>query len=200
MKYAVFIAAALGVPPLAFLLYINKSWMRFVLAAIVVALCLYVPTSINFMSHEDYRGSARGMEISLVHLLSISMIMSFAASNWMRKFFPDVGIRLYVLYFLLCLPSLANTAVVLYSWFEIWKMLMLLVFYIALFLFLRSTGDVKAILAMLAFFVYVNSGSLCATISAGRTSRTACFRTRTAWRWGCSCWDLCFFQCILSTA
>ncbi len=158
MKYAVFIVAALGVPPLAFLLYINKSWMRFVLAAIVVALCLYVPTSINFMSHEDYRGSARGMEVSLVHLLSISMIMSFAASNWMRKFFPDVGIRLYVLYFLLCLPSLANTAVMLYSWFEIWKMLMLLVFYIALFLFLRSTGDVKAILAMLAFFVYVNFG------------------------------------------
>ena len=156
MKYAVFAIAAMGVPPLAFLLYINRSWIRFVLVAIAIALCLYIPTSINFMSHEDYRGSSRGIEVSLIHLLSLAIIMSLAAGQWMRTHFPDTGMRLYILYFLLCLPSMAHSAELLYSYFEVWKMIMLFLYYTAIFLFLRATGDVKSILAMWAFVVFVN--------------------------------------------
>ena len=156
MKYAVFAIAALGIPPLAFLLYINRSWTRFVLAAIAVALCLYIPTSINFWSHEDYRGSSRGIEVSLIHLLSLAIIMALAAAQIARKKLLDTGMKLYIVYFLACLPSISNSAEQLYSYFEVWKMIMLFLYYIAIFTYLRSTGDIKSILSMWAIVVYVN--------------------------------------------
>ena len=62
MKYVVFTIAALGVPPLAFVLFIYRGLVKYVVWAMFGALCLYIPTSINFFSNETYRGSARGME------------------------------------------------------------------------------------------------------------------------------------------
>ena len=70
MKYAVFAIAALGVPPLAFLLYLNRRWMRYVVWGMVAALCLYQGTAINFFSFEEYRGSSRGMEVSVIYLFA----------------------------------------------------------------------------------------------------------------------------------
>ena len=58
MKYIVFVFAALGVPPLAALLWFNLRWARYVIWGMLAALCMYQATSINFFSHEEYLGSA----------------------------------------------------------------------------------------------------------------------------------------------
>lgn len=68
MKYFVFIVAALGVPPLSFLLHMNRRWMKYAFWGMIAAMGLYHSTSINFFSDEFYRGSSRGMEVSLVYL------------------------------------------------------------------------------------------------------------------------------------
>ena len=79
MKYAIFTVAALGVPPLALLLYINDRWMRNVLWGMAAAMFAWQGTAINFLSHEDYRGSARGMEVSLVYLLAFALLIVILA-------------------------------------------------------------------------------------------------------------------------
>ena len=105
MKYLIFTIALLGVPPLTFLLHLNQRWVKYIFWLMILAMTVYISTSINFFSHEDYRGSARGMEISFIHLLSISVLGELLLRRKVREFFPEWGYRFYFIYFLLCLPS-----------------------------------------------------------------------------------------------
>lgn len=156
MKYFVFIMAALGVVPFSFVLAQNRRWIKYAFIGIVVAMCLYVPTSINFFSHEEYRGSSRGMEVSLVHLMSFSLLGALAISRRFKSFFPDAGYKIYVIYFLLCLPSLGAAESGLIAFFEIWKMVMLYFFYIAIYNYLKATDDLRTAMTSLAIFACVN--------------------------------------------
>ena len=156
MKYLVFLVALTGIPPLIFLLHINRRWMKYMFWLMIIAMCLYISTSINFFSHEDYRGSARGMEVSFIHLLSFAVLGELLLRWKVRGFLPEWGYRIYFIYFSLCLLSLMQSADLLISWFEIWKMIMLFFFYLAVYYYLRTTDDLKNLLGGLAAFVIIN--------------------------------------------
>ena len=156
MKYLVFLVALSGIPPLIFLLHINRKWLKYMFWLMVMAMCLYISTSINFFSNETYRGSARGMEVSFIHLLSFAVLGELLMRWRVRELLPEWGYRLYFIYFLLCLPSLVQSADLLISWFEIWKMIMLFFFYLAVYYYLRITDDLKTVTGGLAAFVVVN--------------------------------------------
>lgn len=157
MKYAVFAVAALGTIPLATVLSVNLKWMRYAFWGMVGAMCLYQQTAINFFSNEFYRGSARGMEVSLIYLLALAILVALAIRGRARGLLSDGCARLYVLYFLLCLPSLAESDDLLISWLEIWKMLMIFLFYAAVRTYLKATDDVKTVLKALAVFTIANA-------------------------------------------
>ena len=157
MKYAVFAAVAAGVVPLALALCQNVKWMKYAFWAMAVSMCLFQQTAINFFSHEFYRGSARGMEVSLVHLLALAILLAIAFRGGTRGLLSDGGLRIYILYFLLCLPSLWVADDLLISWLEIWKMIMLFIFYCAVRAYLKMTDDVGTIVKALALFVVVNT-------------------------------------------
>jgi hypothetical protein len=111
MKYFVFAIAAMGVPPLAVLLALNKRWTKYVVWAIIAALAVYQGTAINFFSNEDYRGSSRGMEVSVVYLFSMAMIMVSVIKMRFPGLCPSIGAKIYLLYFLLCLPSWSSAGI-----------------------------------------------------------------------------------------
>jgi len=157
MKYAVFAIVAIGVIPLAALLTFNVRWMKYAFWGVVVAMCLYQQTAINFFSHESYRGSSRGMEVSLIYLLALAILLALAVLGRARGILSDGGVKLYVLYFLLCLPSLLEADDLLIAWFEIWKMIMLFLVYCAVRAYLKATDDVKTVLKALAVFVIANT-------------------------------------------
>ena len=156
MKYFVFLVALSGIPPLIFLLHINRRWLKYMFWLMVAAMCLYISTSINFFSNEAYRGSARGMEVSFIHLLSVAVLGELLLRWRVREIFPEWGYRLYFVYFLLCLPSLTAAADLLISWFEIWKMIMLFIFYLSVFYYLKVTDDLKTVVGGLAAFAIIN--------------------------------------------
>jgi len=157
MKYAVFAVAALGTIPLAVILSVNVAWMRYAFWGMVAAMCLYQQTAINFFSNEFYPGSARGMEVSLIYLLALAILMALSIRGKAKGALSDGGARLYLLYFLLCLPSLTVADDLLISWLEIWKMLMLLLFYSAVRVYLKATDDVKTVFKALAVFTIANA-------------------------------------------
>ncbi len=156
MKYYVFSLALLGLPFLSFLLYFNFRWVKYAFWGMVAAMCLYHPTSINFFSHEDYPGSSRGMEVSLIHLLAFASLVAFLVRGKIQRLFPETGYKLYFIYFLLCLPSLAYAADGLIAWFEVWKMIMLFIFYLMVYSYLKTTDDVRSVLVSVALFTLVN--------------------------------------------
>ena len=156
MKYAVFAIAALGVPPLAFLLYLNRRWMRYVVWGMVAALCLYQGTAINFHSFEEYRGSSRGMEVSVIYLFAAALLLVAALRRSLPRFVPSVGAGIYLLYFLLCLPSWGAAEDTLFCWMETWKMAMMYLTYLAVLAYLETTDDLKSVLRAFAFFAIWN--------------------------------------------
>lgn len=156
MKYVVFTIAALGVAPLAFALFLNRRWMKYAVWAMIAALTAYQGTAINFFSHEEYRGSARGMEVSVVYLIAAAIILAAAFRRKMTKFVPSTGAFLFVVYFLLCLPSLHTAENMLFSWMELWKMIMLYIVYLSMRAYLNATDDVKSLMRGFAVFVVYN--------------------------------------------
>ena len=101
MKYFVFLIALAGVPPLIFLLHINQRWLKYLFWMMILAMCLYISTSINFFSNEAYRGSARGMEVSLIHLLSFAVLGVLLWRRQVRGILPDAGSFFIGLFFIL---------------------------------------------------------------------------------------------------
>lgn len=157
MKYLVFAIAVLGVPPLAWLLSLNARWMRHAFWGMATALCLYQSTALNFFSNESYRGSARGMETSLAHLLCAAIVLALAMRRRIRSWLPGTGFKLYALYFLLCLPSFYTAESVLIGWLELWKMILLPVIGLAVFGYLDSTDDIETPVRALAILVVANA-------------------------------------------
>ena len=156
MKYLLFAVAALGVPPLAWILSMNRRWLRWAFAAVVAALCLYNQTSINFFSYEEYRGSSRGMEVSLAHLMAAAFLFVAAFKRKFPKPVPSAGAALFLVYFCLCLPSLGAAENALFSWMELWKMILLYLTYLSVRAYLAVTDDVKSFVGFMAAFTIWN--------------------------------------------
>ncbi len=157
MKYLFFIAAILAILPSTVMLLCNRRLFRWAVLGLTVPLVLFNSTAINFFSNEDYRGTSRGMEISIIYITAFIILLSLTIMRGPRKLFPDWGSRLYLLYFLLSLPSLNYAASGLFSFFELWKMIMIYLVFLAVYHYLEfSGGDFDMILYGIMAVVFVN--------------------------------------------
>ena len=151
MKYLIFFIAFMGVLPLGYMLTLNRKYMRYAIFAVILPVMAFNQVSINFFSHETYRGTSRGMEVSLVYLLALAMLAGMLFLYRKKPLFPDKGSKIYLIYFLLCIPSLINADNVLFSWFELWKMIMMYIVFLCAYYYLYYTRNFNTI--MIAFGV-----------------------------------------------
>ena len=198
MKYLVFALAALGVPPLTVLLCLNLRWVKYAFWGMVVAMCLYQATAINFFSHEFYPGTARGMEVSLIYLLDAAILVALALRGKVDSWAPKGGPRRYLVYFGLCLPSLFVADDLLISWFEIWKMLLLFLHFLAVYAYLRATDDVKHVLQALLVFTVLNGLMTIKAHYAGVFQPSGVFPHRNGMAMGMSLLGPVFFAAYLT--
>ena len=159
MKYLFFFAAVLAILPGTVAMLCDRSLIRRAMLGVTVPLLIFNSTAINFFSHEHYRGTSRGMEISIIYIIALTVLLALTVMRGPRKLFPDWGSRLYLVYFLLCLPSLRNADNLLFSFFELWKMVMIHLVFLAVYHYLEfSKGDFDIILYGILTVVMVNFG------------------------------------------
>ena len=156
MKYAIFFLALLAMPPFGVVLSFNRRWMRFAIWGMIGALAVYQGTAINFFSYEEYRGSSRGMEISIVYLLAFALLVAAAIKRRLPKVIPSFGSFLYVVYFFLCLPSYGAAENTLFCWMETWKMIMIYLVYLSVRAYLDMSAGTKELMKGLAGFAIFN--------------------------------------------
>ena len=149
MKYLIFFIAFIGVLPLGYILTMNRKFMLYAFFAVSLPVMMFNQVSINFFSHETYRGTSRGMEVSLVYLIALAMIIGMLILFGRKPLFPDAGSKIYLVYFLLCIPSLINAENTLFSWFELWKMIMMYIVFVTTYYYLFHYRDFNSV--MLAF-------------------------------------------------
>ncbi len=146
MKYLFFTAALLGIIPATIFMVCDRKCIRWGVLGLILPLTLYNATAINFLSREDYRGTSRGLEISLVYIVAATLLLAFFILRGQRKFCPDWGSRLYALYFLMCIPSALNAPNLLVYSFELWKMAMIHLVFMAVYYYLEFyDGDIDII-------------------------------------------------------
>ena len=146
MKYLIFLIAFMGVLPLGYILTLNRKYMRYAFFAVTLPVMIFNQVSINFFSHETYRGTSRGMEISLVYLIALAMLIGMFILHRKKMFFPDAGSKIYLVYFILCIPSLINADNMLFSWFEMWKMIMMYLVFITTYSYLYHYRDFSSVI------------------------------------------------------
>ena len=146
MKYLIFLIALLGVVPLGYILTLNRKFMRYAFFAVSLPVMMFNQVSINFFSHETYRGTSRGMEVSLVYLLALAMLIGMWILYRKKPLLPDIGSKIYWIYFLLCIPSLINADNTLFSWFELWKMIMMYIVFLTTYYYLYYYRDFTSVI------------------------------------------------------
>ena len=160
MKYLIFLIAFLGVVPLGYILTLNSKYMRYAFFAVILPVMAFNQVSINFFSHETYRGTSRGMEVSLVYLIAMAMLVGMLILYRKKPFFPDKGSKIYWIYFLLCIPSLINADNALYSWFELWKMIMMYIVFLCTYYYLYNTRDFNTVMIGFGIVASITFGSV----------------------------------------
>jgi len=157
LKYIFFSASIIGIIPAVFLLLCYRHWMRWCALFMIMLQLVFERTSITFFSHDDYRGTSRGWEISLIYIIAVIIMLTFIVRCKTMKLFPDIGAWIYLLYGLWSLLSDINAASDMYCFFELWKMAMMYLVFLATFNYLEfSKGDFDIIIYGLAAVVFVN--------------------------------------------
>ena len=157
MKYFFFLAALLGVLPAVILILSNRFWLRWFIPCLLLPVVVFNETAINFYSNEYYRGTSRGLEISIIYLVAGVVLLSFMLLRKPMKIFPDIGSKLYLVYFLLSFPSIMNAENEMFSIFELWKMVMMYLFFLAVYNYLEySEGDFEIFLISITGVVLID--------------------------------------------
>ena len=146
MKYLIFLIAFMGILPLGYILTLHRKYMRYAFMAVLLPVMMFNQVSINFFSHETYRGTSRGMEVSLIYLIAAAMLIGMWILHRSKPLLPDAGSKIYWIYFLLCIPSLMNADNMLFSWFELWKMVMMYMVFICTYYYLYYTRDFNTVM------------------------------------------------------
>ncbi len=154
-KYFIFILAVMGVIPLTLLFMLSQKSMKACVFLLPICFWKYQSTAINFFSNPAYKGTALGFEISIIHLLAIALLAAMFLRGWpVKMLLPGFG--LYILYFLICSLSIQASEQIIYSYFELTKMLLLALVFIALANYFYITHDFDSFLNGLTAIILVS--------------------------------------------
>jgi hypothetical protein len=95
--------------------------------------------TINFVSREHYRGTAKGFEITLVDLATLTIFLLIISRRREQKLqLIPPGSIIFFFYFIFSAISMINAAEVLYSFFELWKMVRMYFFFWVIYNYLSD--------------------------------------------------------------
>jgi len=110
---------------------------------------------INFMSRDFYRGTTRGIEISLVDVLAISILVSsilFPRQGQRRMFWP-ASFGLMLIFFGYCCFNVGIADPQIFGVFELSKMIRGMTIFLATAFFVQSEREIKLLLFALGLII-----------------------------------------------
>jgi hypothetical protein len=121
----------------------------FLLAA---GLVLATRLDVNFLSHEWYRGTTRGIEVSFVDLLSIGLVVSsiLFPLPGNRRFYWPASLGFILMYILYATFSIAISDPKIFGVFELSKMFRAFMCFLAGALYVRSEREIRILILALA--------------------------------------------------
>ncbi len=146
----------IGIPVLC-LLASQKKWIENAVFFVAIFFTCSLLVHINFVSMEDYRGTAKGFEVTLVDMAMLVLFYLVVSRRGQRQLmiFPP-GTFIYGLYFIFSAVSIANSAESIYSYFELWKMGRMYLFYWIMCNYLSGEKELMTMLKFIpAVIIYI---------------------------------------------
>lgn len=137
LKYLAF-AGACGVGIPMGVWFLNRYPKLHAYVSFLLLFLTVKTVDINFVSREFYRGTSKGFEVSFIDLLLLSMMFYLLIYRRDTLYRRPPGTVLYMLYVLGSVLSLGSSAVLLYSCFEILKMLRMYLLFWVIYQWFRS--------------------------------------------------------------
>ena len=124
LKYIIFFSVLIFGVPLGILLGAKYKIIERFVFFLSILFTARMNETINFISHEVYRGTSRGFEISLVDLLTLVLFGIILIKKKLKDliWFPR-GVVLLITFLFFSTLSILNSGVYLYSFFEVWKIM-----------------------------------------------------------------------------
>lgn len=115
---------------------------------------------INFLSHEWYRGTTRGIEVSFVDFLALSVLLGALLAARRERFRPYWPTSLFMLlaYFIYSCINVALSEPRLFGLFELTKIVRGVIVFLAAAYFVRGRREVKILLWAICIAVAFESG------------------------------------------
>ena len=153
MKWIIFFTALLiGVPVGIVLSDRYRKFEYFVLFLIVFFTAQNI--DINFVSREWIRGTSRGFSIGLIDLATmIFFALVIKRKNHHKIKIIPPGTVLYFLYFFFSAISIFNSANALMSFFELWNIFRMYLFYWVMYNYLRNYKNLSLIMKFISVVV-----------------------------------------------
>lgn len=142
-----FIFLLFGIPAAITILRTSVRLQKFALFVAVFFIPFIYSTGINFFTVETYRGTSRGYEI-LASDMAIWSLGGALILNWSWKNFKlmPTGTSMYFIYLFFAIVSLANADSLLFGGYEIWKMVLMYVYFAVVYNAIIRFQGVKIIL------------------------------------------------------
>ncbi len=142
------------VPVSCALAFVSRTYERIIVAVLVFFTCRNQET-INFISHEGYKGSSTGYEVSIVDLMLL--ILFFVVITHRRRYkkitMLPPGSFLYFIYFSISLLSMTQSDNLLYSGFEITKMIRMYLCYWILVNWFQRKDNIEYFVRVIPFVI-----------------------------------------------
>ena len=173
MKYVAFALAMLMTIPGAVVAGYSRRIFALAVFVMFLPILKFDSLALNFISWEFYRGTSRGMEVSFIYIMALMMLMAMKLRGFRLKLLPDLGFAIYLMYFGWGVftsqyaitteveaviaggyfqPSFTISGKLL-SFFELWKMGMMALVFVAVYNVIDYLKEPKTILRALAFVV-----------------------------------------------
>src|SRR5436190_2470725 len=131
------------------------------IAFFLLASCLVACTrlDVNFLSHEWYRGTTRGIEVSFVDMLSFGIVFSslFFPLPGQRRFYWPASLGFILMYVMYAAFSIAISEPKIFGVFELSKMVRALMCFLAGALYVRSEREIRILILALSIAVIYES-------------------------------------------
>lgn len=150
-----FLGLFAGVPILAVILNSNLKYLRWGVFLLIFSIPFIHSIGIGLLGDPMYRGTSRGFEIALPDLLALSLLFSIIIKKSKLILIPK-GTYFYFIYFLFSAISIINAGYVIYSFYEILKMILAYIFFISIYNYIYLYKDFRTILYSFSVLILYN--------------------------------------------
>lgn len=153
IKYVIFFGVLLVGVPMGYQLALRYQWFeKFIFFLFLFFTCEMV--DINFVSMETYRGTSKGFEFGMVDIaMYIVLCLSLQRSQEYRIAIWPPGSVIYLVYFSLSIASIIHSDVLIYSAFEINKMVRMFLYFWIAYQYLRTSDQLEAVMCSVGIII-----------------------------------------------